>query len=37
MRNAYTIFVGKPEKKILLARPRRRGKDNIGMDLRKMG
>jgi hypothetical protein len=33
-RNAYRIFVGKPEEKIPLGRPRRRWVDNIKMDLR---
>jgi hypothetical protein len=37
MRNAYRILVGKPEGKILLARPRRRWEDNIKMDLREIG
>jgi hypothetical protein len=36
-RNAYRIFVGKPKGKILLGRPRRRGVDNIKMDLRQDG
>jgi hypothetical protein len=33
-RNAYTIVVGKPERKRPLGRPRRRWVDNIKMDLR---
>jgi hypothetical protein len=33
-RNAYRIFVGKPEGKRPLGRPRRRWVDNIKMDLR---
>jgi S-ribosylhomocysteine lyase LuxS involved in autoinducer biosynthesis len=33
-RNAYMILVGKPERKRLLRRPRRRWVDNIKMDLR---
>jgi hypothetical protein len=33
-RNAYRIFVGKPEGKIPLGRPRHRCVDNIKMDLR---
>jgi hypothetical protein len=33
-RNAYRILVGKPERKRLLGRPRRRWVDNIKMDLR---
>jgi hypothetical protein len=36
-RNAYRIFVGKPEGKSPLGRPRRRRKDNIRVDLREMG
>jgi hypothetical protein len=32
MRNAYKIFVGKPEGKRLLGRPRQRWEDNIRMD-----
>jgi hypothetical protein len=31
-RNAYRLFVGKPERKIPLGRPRRRWVDNIRMD-----
>jgi hypothetical protein len=34
-RNAYRIWVGKPEGKRPLGRPRRRWVDNIKMDLRK--
>jgi hypothetical protein len=37
IRNAYNIFVGKPEGNILLRRPKRRWKDNIRMDLREIG
>jgi hypothetical protein len=37
MRNAYEILVGKPEGKRPLGRHRRRGEDNIRMDLREMG
>jgi hypothetical protein len=33
MRNKYNILVGKPEGKVLLGSPRRRWKDNIGVDL----
>jgi hypothetical protein len=33
-RNAYRIFVGKPEEKRRLGRPRRRWVDNIKRDLR---
>jgi hypothetical protein len=36
-RNAYRIFVGKPEEKRPLGRPRRRWVDNIRMDLRETG
>jgi hypothetical protein len=34
MWNTYRIFVGKPEGKKPLGRPRRRRDDNIKMDLR---
>jgi hypothetical protein len=36
-RNAYRIFLGKPEGKRPLGRPRRRWVDNIKMDLRETG
>jgi hypothetical protein len=36
-RNAYRIFVGKPEGKRPLERSRRRWVDNIKMDLREIG
>jgi hypothetical protein len=36
-RNAYRIFVVKPEGKRALGRPRRRWEDNIVMDLREIG
>jgi hypothetical protein len=36
MRNTYKILVGKPEGKRPLGRPRRRWKDNIRIDLRKI-
>ncbi|KAJ4445233.1 hypothetical protein ANN_07034 [Periplaneta americana] len=36
-RNAYSVLVGRPERKRLLGRPRRRWGDNIKMDLRKVG
>jgi hypothetical protein len=36
-RNAYRIFVGKPEVKRPLGRPRRRWVCNIKMNLRKIG
>jgi hypothetical protein len=36
-RNAYRIWVGKPEGKRPLGRPRRRWEDNIRMDLRERG
>jgi hypothetical protein len=35
-RNAYTIFVGKPEGKIPLGKPRSRWVCNIKMDLREI-
>jgi hypothetical protein len=35
-RNAYRIFVGKPDGKRLLGRPRRRRVDNIKMDFREI-
>jgi hypothetical protein len=35
-RNAYGIFVGKPERKRQLGRPRRRLVGNIKMDLREI-
>jgi hypothetical protein len=37
VRNAYKILVGKPEEKRPLGRPRRRWKDTIKMDPRKIG
>jgi hypothetical protein len=36
-RNAYGIFVGNPEEKRPLGRPRRRQEDNIKMDFRDIG
>jgi hypothetical protein len=36
MRNACKILVGKPESKRQLGRPRRRWKDNIKTNLRKI-
>jgi hypothetical protein len=36
-RNAYRIFVGKPEEERPLGRPRRRWVDNIKIDLREDG
>jgi hypothetical protein len=36
-RNAYRIFVGNPEGKRPLGRPRRRWVDNIRMELREIG
>jgi hypothetical protein len=36
-RNAYRILVGKPQRKRPLGRPRRRGVNNIKMDLREIG
>jgi hypothetical protein len=35
--NAYTVLVGGPEGKRPLGRPRRRWKDNIKIDRRKIG
>jgi hypothetical protein len=37
MRNAFNIFVGNPERKTPLRRPRRRWEDNIQMDLKEKG
>jgi hypothetical protein len=36
-RNAYRIFMGKPEGKRPVGKPRRRWVDNIKMDLREIG
>jgi hypothetical protein len=36
-RNAYRIFMGNPEGKRPLGRPRRRWEDNIKTDLREIG
>jgi hypothetical protein len=36
-RNVYMLFVGKPEGKRPLGRPRRRWMDNIKMDLLEIG
>jgi hypothetical protein len=36
-KGAYRIFVGKPEGRRPLGRPRRRWEDNIRMDLREVG
>ena len=36
-RGVYRVFVGKPEGKRSLVRPRRRCVDNIRMDLQEMG
>jgi hypothetical protein len=36
-RNAYRIFVGEPEGKRPLGRPRRRWMDNVEMDFREIG
>jgi hypothetical protein len=36
IRNAYSLLVGKPERKRPLGRPRRRWEDNIRMDLREV-
>jgi hypothetical protein len=37
VRGAYNILVGRPEGRRPLGRPRRRGEDNIKMDLREKG
>jgi hypothetical protein len=37
MRNAYNIFIGKPEGKRPSGRPKSRWDGNIRMDLRKIG
>jgi hypothetical protein len=37
VRGAYNIFVGRPEGRRPLGRPRRRWEDNIKMDLREIG
>jgi hypothetical protein len=34
MKNAYKILVGKPQRKMIISRPRRRWKDDIKMSLR---
>jgi hypothetical protein len=36
-RDVYRVFVGRPEGKRPLGRPRRRWEDNIKMDLRELG
>jgi hypothetical protein len=36
-RNVYKVWVGKPEGKRPLARPRRRWEDGVSMDLREIG
>jgi hypothetical protein len=37
VKNAYKIFVGRPERKRPIGRPRRRWEDNIRMYLREIG
>jgi hypothetical protein len=37
VRDAYNILVERPEGRRPLGRPRRRGEDNIKMDLREIG
>jgi hypothetical protein len=37
MRNAYTIFIGKPEGRRSLGRHTRRGEDNIKIDIKEIG
>jgi hypothetical protein len=36
-RNAYRVLVGKPERRKLLGRKRRRWEDNIKMGIRELG
>jgi hypothetical protein len=36
-RGVYRVFIGKPERKRPLGRPRRNWEDNIKMDLREIG
>jgi hypothetical protein len=36
-RGVFRVFVGKPERKRPLCRPRRRWEDNIKMDLQEVG
>jgi len=36
-RGIYRVLVGKPEEKRALGRPRRRGEDNINLDLQEVG
>jgi hypothetical protein len=36
-RNAYRIYVGQPEGKRLLGRPRHMWEDNVKMDVREIG
>jgi hypothetical protein len=36
-RGVYRVLVGKPEGKRPMGRPRRRGEDNIRMDLQEVG
>jgi hypothetical protein len=35
IRHSYKMFIGKPEEKRPLGRPRRRWEDNVKMDVRK--
>ena len=37
MKGVYRVLVGKPERKRLLGRPRRRWEDNIEIDLQEVG
>ena len=37
IRGAYRVFVGKPEERRPLGRPRLRWEDNIKMDIREVG
>jgi hypothetical protein len=36
-KDAYRVLVGKPDRRILLERPRYRWEDNIKIDLREVG
>jgi hypothetical protein len=36
-RGVHSVFIGRPEGKRLLGRPRRRREDNIKLDLREIG
>jgi len=36
-KGSYVVFIGIPERKRILGRPRRRWEDNINMDLQEVG